>query len=111
MARRVPGPAVQCPPLEPTTAPAARGRSGIMAPGVRAPVLGVAGARPVFSFPTSGWERRSAKLRFAAFCRPRVSPIRREAELPDRRPQAELGNEGRTPPAELPKTIRAPGPR
>src|SRR5579884_3974060 len=49
-----------------------------------------------------------AKLRFAAPYPTLAASISREAELPDRRPQAELGDEGRTPPAELPETIRAP---
>ncbi len=42
-----------------------------------------------FSFPSSAWERKGAKLCFAS--RPLAG---REAELPDRRSQAELGNEG-----------------
>ncbi len=36
-----------------------------------------------------------AKLRFAARYQPRASPTSREAELPDRRSQALLGNERR----------------
>ncbi|HTU20930.1 MAG TPA: beta-ketoacyl synthase N-terminal-like domain-containing protein, partial [Gemmataceae bacterium] len=42
-----------------------------------------------FSFPSRAWERTDAKLCFAT--RP---PAGREAELPDVRSQAELGNEG-----------------
>src|SRR6185312_12843100 len=42
-----------------------------------------------FSFPSSAWERPIAKLCFAACC-----CEGREAELPDLRSQAELGNEG-----------------
>ncbi len=45
------------------------------------------------SFPSSAWERTSAKLRFAS-----LRGTGREAELRGRRSQAELGNEGRGEP-------------
>ncbi len=47
-------------------------------------------ASPDPSFPSSAWERTSAKLRFAS-----GSSTGREAELRGRRSQALLGNEGR----------------
>src|SRR5258707_8967224 len=45
------------------------------------------------SFPSSAWEHTAAKLRFASGNASGVAPSR-EAELPDVRTQAELGNEG-----------------
>ncbi len=43
--------------------------------------------------PSSAWGRGVAKLRFAALYQTLASPTSGEAELPDPRPQAELGNE------------------